>query len=694
MSFIQNSELLFEGRHSFIYLKKGDAQSLPVIVKVLKEDYPAPQHILQFNNEYEITHDLNIVGIRKAFEKKQIKDGQFILLLKYVEGTALKKLALESPIPIEHFLIVAIQLAKTLHLLHRKHIIHKDLNSNNVIIEPKSLKTTLIDFGISSKVGLKTPYLSNPERLEGTLTYMSPEQTGRMNRKVDYRTDLYSLGVTFYEFLTGKLPFNHTEPIKLIHQHLAHTPDPPHFIRVDIPYQISSIVLKLLAKNAESRYQSAFGLQKDLEQCLLQLQKNQTIKSFLLATNDLPNSFNIPEKLYGRSLVEEQLLQSFRFVNEGNSQLVLIAGQAGIGKSALVAQLHEPITGKNGIFITGKFDQLQRDVPYLAFIQAIEEFVEQVLTENEQVLAQRKKIILQAVGDAGALLTDLIPKLKVIIGEQPKVAASEGKEAQNRLHFIFQNFIKSIAHKKHPLVLFIDDLQWADNSSLHLLEHLINQDNTPYLLLIGAYRDNEITPQNPFYQTLKKIKEDSNQVKEFYLKPLTIEHLGQLITETLHASKDECKTLIELVYNKTNGNPFFVIQFLQSLYDEGLLRFKFLQEEQVNLQNNSTQLYKWEWNMSAIRQRNITDNVVHLLSDRVKKLRPATQQVLQFAACIGNRFKLDLLSLIYEHTSTETTQALHEALEEGLVVLLNDSYQPNTNPLQAQNIEYKFTHDR
>ncbi|MFK7904305.1 MAG: AAA family ATPase, partial [Chitinophagales bacterium] len=694
MSFTQDSKLLFEGRHSFIYLKKGDTQTLPMIVKVLKEDYPAPQHILQFNNEYEITHNLNIIGIRKAFEKKQIKNGQFILLLKYVEGISLKKLASEKPIPIEHFLIVATQIAKTLHQLHRNHIIHKDLNSNNIIVEPKSLKTTIIDFGISSKVGLKAPYLSNPERLEGTLTYMSPEQTGRMNRKVDYRTDLYSLGVTFYEFLTGKLPFNHTDPIKLIHQHLAHTPDPPHFIRVDVPYQISSIVLKLLAKNAESRYQSAFGLQKDLEQCLLQLQKNQAIESFLLATNDLPNSFNIPEKLYGRSLVKEQLLQSFQVVNEGNGQLVLVAGQAGIGKSALVAQLHQPITGKNGIFITGKFDQLQRDVPYLAFIQAIEEFVEQVLTENEQILAERKKIILQAVGDSGALLTDLIPKLKAVIGEQPNVVASEGKEAQNRLHFIFQNFIKSIAQKKHPLVLFIDDLQWADNSSLHLLEHLINQDNTPYLLLIGAYRDNEITPQNPFYQTLKKIKDDTVHVKEIFLKPLSLEHIGQLITETLHANKEECKTLIELVHNKTNGNPFFVIQFLQSLYDEGLLRFKFLQTDSINAQNSSSQLYKWEWNMSAIRQRNITDNVVHLLSDRIKKLLPSTQQVLQFAACIGNRFELSILSVIYEHTSTDTIQALHQALEEGLVVPLNDFHQPDINSLQAQNIEYKFTHDR
>jgi len=694
MSFTKYSKLLFEGRHSFIYLKKGDAQALPMIVKVLKEEYPAPQHILQFNNEYEITHNLNIVGIRKAFEKRQIKDGQFILLLRYVEGIPLKKFALEKPIPIEHFLIVATQIAKTLHQLHHNHIIHKDLNSNNVIVEPKSLKTTIIDFGISSKVGLKTPYLSNPERLEGTLTYMSPEQTGRMNRKVDYRTDLYSLGVTFYEFLTGKLPFNHTDPIKLIHQHLAHTPDPPHFIRVDVPYQISSIVLKLLAKNAESRYQSAFGLQKDLEQCLLQFQKNEAIESFLLATNDLPNSFNIPEKLYGRSLVEEQLLQSFQFVNEGNSQLVLIAGQAGIGKSALVAQLHQPITGKNGIFITGKFDQLQRDVPYLAFIQAIEEFVEQVLTENEQILAERKKIILQALGDSGALLTDLIPKLKAVIGEQPNVVASEGKEAQNRLHFIFRNFIKSIAHKKHPLVLFIDDLQWVDNSSLHLLEHLINQENTPYLLLIGAYRDNEISPQNPFYQTLKKIKKDTVHVKEIFLKPLGLEHLGQLITETLHASKDECKTLIELVHDKTNGNPFFAIQFLQSLYDEGLLRFRFLQTDPVNIQNNSSQLYRWEWNMAAIRQRNITDNVVDLLSDRIKKLLPSTQQILQFAACIGNRFELDILSVIYEHTSIETTQVLQQALEEGLIVPLNDAYHPNINPFQTQNIEYKFTHDR
>ncbi|MGB1241099.1 MAG: AAA family ATPase [Chitinophagales bacterium] len=693
MNFLEDSELLFEGRHSFIYLKKGNFDATPMIIKVLKEDYPLPQHILQFNNEYEITHSLNIVGIRKALEKIQLESGHFALQLKYIEGVSIRKFAKSQLIPIEDFLIIAIQLTQTLHLLHNENIIHKDLNSNNVIIEPTSLKATIIDFGISSKVGLKTPYISNPDRLEGTLTYISPEQTGRMNRKIDYRTDLYSLGVTFYELLTGKLPFTHSDPVKLIHQHLALIPNPPHFIRTDIPDQISEIVLKLMSKNAEARYQSAYGLQKDLEKCLFLLQKTKSIEVFELATNDLPNKFNISEKLYSRELATNQLFESFNFMNEGNSKLVLISGNAGIGKSTLVGQLHEPITESQGVFVTGKFDQFQNNIPYFTFIQAIEEFVEQILTESEKRLAQRKKDILRAVGHTSGILTTLIPKLKLIIGEQAKVVDSEGKEAQNRLHYAFSNLIKAIAKKRHPFVMFMDDLQWADKSSLHLLEHLISQKNIPYLLLIGAYRLNEVDKFHPFNTTLKKIQQGVFSFAEIQLNPLEINDVQQLIADTLFTTTKECHTLAELVHSKTNGNPFFIIQFLESLYEEGLLRFKVWQDS-FQPKNSEQIQYKWEWNMAAIRQRNITDNVVRLLARRIKKLLPETQQILQLASCIGNRFDLNLLSLIYERSPRDTTKILQEALKEGLVIPLSEVYQYVTDEQQTQDIEYKFTHDR
>lgn len=693
MNFLEDSELLFEGRHSFIYLKKGKPDSTPMIIKVLKEDYPTPQHILQFNNEYEITQALNIVGIRKALEKIQLESGQFALRLKYVEGISLKEFAKTKPIPIEAFLIIAIQLTQTLHLLHDQNIIHKDLNSNNIIIEPVSLKATIIDFGISSKVGLKTPYTSSPDRLEGTLTYISPEQTGRMNRKIDYRTDLYSLGVTFYELLTGKLPFTHSNPVKLIHQHLAFIPNPPHFIRTGIPYQISEIVLKLMSKNAESRYQSAFGLQKDLEKCLFQLQKNKPIEIFELADNDLPNKFNISEKLYSRETAINQLLESFRFMNEGNSKLVLITGNAGIGKSTLVTQLHEPIIGKEGIFVTGKFDQFQSNIPYFAFIQAIEEFIDQILTESEKNLERRKKDILRAVGNTGEILTTLIPKLKLIIGEPVKVGSSEGKEAQNRLHYAFSRLIKAIAKKRHPFVMFIDDLQWADKSSLYLLEYLIRQENIPYLMFIGAYRPSEVNALHPFNDTLKVIKNSTFSFEEIQLSPLKIKDIEQLIADTLFTTTKECHTLAELVYRKTNGNPFFTIQFLESLYEEGLLRFKVSQDSLLSNDDKQIQ-YKWEWNMAAIRQRNITDNVVRLLTEKIRKLLPETQQILQLASCIGNRFDLELLSLVYEHSPAQTTEVLRQTLEEGLIVPLIEVYQYITDDQQIQDIEYKFTHDQ
>ncbi len=689
MNFIGDSELLFEGRNTFIYLKKETSDSPPVVIKVLKEDYPAPRYIQQFNNEYNITHQLDIVGIRKVIEQKQLDTGHYTLLLKYIEGVTLKQFAQQKTISIQAFLRVALQIVKTIGQLHDQNIIHKDINSNNIIIEPNSLKATIIDFGISTKIDLKTSYTSNPQSLEGTLSYISPEQTGRMNRRIDYRTDLYSLGVTFYELLTGKLPFLHADPIKLIHQHLALTPNPPHFIRIDIPYQISEIILKLLAKNAESRYQSAFGLQKDLEKCLLQLQKDGTIESFPLASSDLPNKFNIPEKLYSRETFVEQLIEAFHFVNEGNSSLVLISGNAGVGKTALVSQLHEPITGKEAIFVTGKFDKSQNSKPYLGFIQVIEEYIEQLLVEDEMTIEKQKKKILRAIGEMGQILLHFIPKLKLIIDEPTEALTMVNKETQNLLHFVFYNFIKIIAQKEHPLVIFLDDLQWADKSSLKLLEQLSSQEKIPYLLMIGAYRTEKL--HNSHFAALQNIKENAPHIKEIKLTPLKIEAVQQFIADALYTTTKECQTLAELVWSKTNGNPFFMIQFLKSLYEEGLLRFKLVPP---NLQSKENILYKWEWNMSAIRQRNITDNVVRLLAERVKKLLPETQRVLQFAACIGNRFDLELLSLAYEHSLDETTKALQEAFEEGLVIPTDENLLYSENVYESKNIEYKFTHNQ
>lgn len=691
MNILGNSKPLFEGRHTFIYLKNGTTDSTPVIIKVLKEDYPSPKYIQQFNNEYELTRELNIVGIRKAIEQLQLESGHYALVLKYIEGVTLKKFARQQEVTVEQFLMIAIQLAKTLRQLHDQNIIHKDLSSNNILIEPNSLKATIIDFGISSKVGLKTPFISNPERLEGTLAYISPEQTGRMNRRIDYRTDLYSLGVTFYELLTGRLPFAHKDSIKLIHQHLAHVPNPPHFIRMDIPFQISEIVLKLLAKNAESRYQSAYGLQRDLEQCLLQFQKKQRIESFPLAAFDVPNQLNIPEKLYHRDKEIEQINQSFNFVLEGNSQLVLISGNAGVGKTALVAQLHEPITGRDAIFVTGKFDQFQKNIPYLAFIQAIEEYLDYLLLKKEKVIARFKKKILSSLGDMGGILTQLIPKLELIIGKQPKMSDFVGEKAQNLLHFAFHSLIKAIVQKEHPLVIFIDDLQWADKSSLALLEHLISLENIPYLLLISAYRTEEVHSQHLIHTTINKIKAATTQIEGINLKPLDVETVTTFISDALHTSHKECQTLAQLIHDKTNGNPFFMIQFLKSLYEEGLLCFKLIPP---NLQGKKNMLYKWEWNMLAIRQRNITDNVVRLLADRIKKLLPETQQTLQFAACIGNRFDLELLSLAYEQSPQNTLKALQESIEEGLIVPLNENHPYIEEGQEFRKIEFKFTHDR
>jgi predicted ATPase/GAF domain-containing protein len=573
-------------------------------------------------------------------------------------------------------------------------IIHKDINPSNIIIQPETGKIKIIDFGISTVFNRETLTLKNPNVLEGTLAYISPEQTGRMNRSLDYRTDFYSLGVTFYELLTGQLPFITSDSLELVHCHIAKQPIPPSEINLEIPSVLSAIVLKLMAKTAEERYQSAFGIQADLAECLRQLETEGRISDFPLGRQDISDYFQIPQKLYGREEEVEILLSAFDRVVRPNApiEMMLVAGYSGIGKSSLVAEIHKPNTRLRGYFTEGKFDQFQRSVPYSAIVSAFKGLVRQLLGESEAELQHWQQKLLAALGNNGQVIIEVIPEVELIIGKQPDLPQLGATESQNRFNLVLQNFIGVFAQKEHPLVMFIDDLQWADSASLKLLELLMSDRDRQYLLTIGAYRDNEVDSTHPLMQTIERIQQQETRINTFVLEPLRIDWVNQLIADTLKCSTEESQPLADLIFEKTRGNPFFLTQLLQSLYAENLLLF-------------TPSLGCWQWDVEQIQAIGITDNVIDLMISKIEKLDEDAQNTLKLATCIGNRFNLEVLSVVNTKSQAVTAKEIWPALDEGLIIPLNDDYKipllwdreemqrvPLSQPSSA--IPFKFLHDR
>ncbi|MBL4736076.1 MAG: AAA family ATPase, partial [Flavobacteriales bacterium] len=437
-------ELLIENDFEALFYKGNGDPSNSALVKILKDDHPTVEQLARLNNEYEITNSLNIDGVCKAIKKTRI-DNKEALLFEHFKGSTLKERFVENRRSLKDFLKVAIQISEVLGELHQHNIIHKDINSNTILVAPDGSAVRIIDFSISSKISLRTPHLGNPDKLEGTLAYISPEQTGRMNRMTDHRTDLYSLGVTFYEILTGTLPFSSSDSMELVHSHLAKTPERPEKRSPEIPVIVSDIVMKLLSKNAEDRYSSAWGLKDDLEECLDQLNKTGSVERFTLGSKDYFSQFKVPEKLYGREMELKELMEAFDRVSAGSTEMMLVAGYSGVGKSALINEVQKPITEKRGHFISGKFDQYQRVVPYYAIVRSFKEFVNQLLTEDEDYLNRWQGIIQQAVGAVGKVLTDVIPNLELILGHQPEVPELGGIESQNRFTYVFRSLLKAIA---------------------------------------------------------------------------------------------------------------------------------------------------------------------------------------------------------------------------------------------------------
>ncbi|OCR01219.1 hypothetical protein BCD67_17035 [Oscillatoriales cyanobacterium USR001] len=697
------TEQIYSGAKTQVWRGIAEADQKSVVIKMLKSEHPTVNETIYFRNQYTIAKNLNLSGIVKHYNLEKyrhtfaliMEDFGGISLLQYLttEGNMRRKMTSNMT----EFFQIAIQIAEILVQLHQNRIIHKDIKPQNILINPETKQVKIIDFSISSLLPRENQELQNPNRLEGTIAYISPEQTGRMNRGIDYRTDFYSLGITFYELLTGQQPFQSNDVMELIHCHIARQPIPPVKINPEIPEILSDIILKLSEKNAENRYQTAFGIKYDLEKCLEQYTNNIRILPFPLGTRDISQDFAIPEKLYGREPEVEALLTAFNRVSRGATEIMLIAGFSGIGKTAVVNEVNKPIVRQRGYFIKGKYDQFNRDIPFSAWVQAFQNLMRQILTESKISVEIWRDKILEALEENSQVIIDVIPELERIVGKQQPVPELEGNAAQNRFNLLFGKFIRVFATKEHPLTIFLDDLQWADGASLQLMKLLLSDINTHYLLLIGAYRNNEVSPIHPLMLTIDEISQDNSDrkdkdteiiINQITLNPLNEDSLNRLIADTLSCPDSQALALTELVFIKTQGNPFFSNQFIKTLHDEGLIFFDFIRNY-------------WQYDLVKIRAFSVSDDVVEFMASQLQKLPVNTQNVLKLAACIGHSFDLSTLSIAYEKSLTETATDLWKALQEGLVIPTNEVYklfQDSESEEVVKSLEisipYKFLHDR
>ncbi len=523
--------LLHGGRSCSIYLREIPGREKRTL-KIINSDYPGTEELARLRNEYEIARDLDLPSCRKVYEETLI-NGRPALVMEHIDGISLKESMVQTRRTVEEAVILSIDIIRAVGDLHGSGVIHKDINSSNIMISREDGRVRLIDFGISSRTNLRISRLGYPDALEGTLGYISPEQTGRMNRVVDYRTDYYSYGVLLYELFTGMLPFHAEDPVKLIYAHIASVPKPPHEIVPELGENLSKIILKLMSKNAEDRYRSMAGIVADLESCTRAPDERG---EWIPARYDMGDRFLIPEKLYGRTAQRDLLLSTFERVCEKGAEMMLVTGYAGVGKSSLVYEIHRPVTAKNAFFVSGKFDQFRQNIPYSAIVQAVEEYVKYLLTEPSDRFRRHQERILGAVGKNGRALTDLIPDLELIIGKQEPVPVLGPMERANRLKLLFLNFIRSISPKDHPLVLFIDDLQWIDLSSLDIIKLLLDGSRENPLFLIGAYRDNEVGRTHPLMHALGEI--DPEKLSFAHLDNLAETDILQMISHALSSDPD------------------------------------------------------------------------------------------------------------------------------------------------------------
>jgi len=627
---------------------------------------PSPETLQKIDHEYSLRSELDSAWAVRPLALSE-RDAQISLVLEDPGGETLDGF-LSGAMEMTQFLACAVGLAAALGRLHERKLIHKDVKPTNVLVNSATGQVRLMGFGIASRLRREHQAPEPPEFIAGTLPYMAPEQTGRMNRSIDSRSDLYALGVTLYEMLTGNLPFTASDPLEWVHCHIARHPLPPHERVKSVPACVSAIVMKLLAKTPEERYQTASGVESDLRRCLAEWEGHGCIADFSPGHHDAPDRLLIPERLYGRAREIETLLTAFdRVVAGGRPELVLVSGYSGIGKSAVVNELHKPLVPPRGLFASGKFDQYKRDIPYVTLAQAFQSLIRPLLSKSKEEFSKWRIALHEALDPNGQLMVGLVPELKAIIGEQPPVPELPQQDAQRRFHLVFRRFINVFARPEHPLALFLDDLQWLDAATLDLMEDLLTQPDVKHLMLIGAYRDNEVDPTHPLMRKLQAMRQAGALLQDIVLAPLTREDLQQLIADSLHCEPGHGGPLSALVHDKTTGNPFFAIQFLSALFEEGLLTFDHVEG-------------RWSWDLHRIHAKGYTDNVVDLMVGKLARLVPETQNALQQLACLGNSAEFTMLNVVYQDSMEQMHAQLAEAVGAGFVLRSKDSY--------------RFLHDR
>jgi predicted ATPase/serine phosphatase RsbU (regulator of sigma subunit) len=671
-----------------VYRGYRDSDGVPLVVKVLRDEHPSAVELFRLRQEHALLKSLDLPGVVRALELRPVGHGLALLLADAGE-VSLHSLIRAGRLDLRRSLEFAISMTKVVASIHAEGIVHKDLKPQHFMVRPDDPNSVvLLDFGLATRLSRHTQTLTPVSHLEGTLAYIAPEQTGRMNRVVDRRSDLYSLGASLYELFTGRLPFQTTDPLELVHSHIARTPRSPHEIDPTIPQVLSDIVMKLMAKVAEDRYQNALGLLSDLERCLRELSPSGPIQPFPLGEQDLSDELCVPQKLFGRQREGQTLLAAFERASQGAVELLLLSGYSGIGKSVLVAELYRRMA-RGGQFASGKFGHRVRGIPYAPIVHVCRQLVEALLAEPPETLSERRQALLDALGPNGKLVTDLVPELERVVGTQPDVPVLGPTESQRRLELVLQSFLGVFASGEQPLVIFLDDLQWADPASVRLLEVVLTAPERGHLLVIGAYRDNEVNSAHPLTIALEQLRRAGVPVTELVLGPLGLGDLTELVAETLRSSPELVAPLAEVLFAKTRGNPFFFLQLLGTLHRDHLLRF--------NLEQRT-----WQWDLQEVQGALVTDNVVEFMLARLRQLSPTAQSVLRIAACIGHRFDANTLTVVSARSEGELRAGLWEALQQGVIVPLDDKYRylVETSESSADgsaatlNATYRFLHDR
>lgn len=694
MNGFESLEPIYRSERVSVFRAIRNSDRLSVIIKTLNSDFPGLKDLTRFQYEYEISKTLSLPGVVKILDLQK-EGNKPVLVLEDVRGIPLGEFWKDSPKTLEVFLNLAIQITEILSILHKENVVHKDIKPANILVQKETEKVYLIDLGLASLINSEEQAPISPETLEGTLSYISPEQTGRMNRSIDFRTDLYSLGITFFELLTGRLPFISSDPIELIHSHIAISPISPGTLNSNIPPSLSNLILKLLSKNPEDRYRSADGLKEDLELSLLLLNQNKLIE-FNAGERESKRIFSIPERLYGREAEVIYLLREFERISEstfkrpevgetesfGGVKLVLVGGYSGVGKTALLRELHKPILEKKGMFLSGKFEEYKRNIPYYSLTQAFSGFVRQILSNTEESLKYWKKRILGACGKNTGLLLELIPELLHITGTLHQPEALPTTEAEERFQTTLLQFLGCIGSTSHPLVLFFDDLQWADSPTLKFIEEMTKSGELHHILLLGAYRDNEVDSLHPLTQLMNNLNIEKISFLKIILAPLPEFFIERMICDTI--LREDVQELTQIIFQKTGGNPFFTRKFLQILEKDGLIFYS---------SNNS-----WEYDSEKIQSRGYSENVIVILAKKLLEFPDDTLESLKIASCAGTEFSLILISEILNKSTLEIARSLRVALREGIILALSSEVRSSevlhpdlthkTNPI------YRFSHDK